>query len=250
MIRKTILITGASTGLGRGMALEFAKMGRDLALCARRMDALEELKAEITAINPNIRVDVKALDVCDYEAVFDVFRAFREEMGQIDRFILNAGVGLSQPIGTGQFAGNLKTAETNFVALVAQSEAAMEILRDQQQGHLVIISSVAAIRGMRGPMAVYNASKAAASSLAEGLRMEVMGKDIEVSTIHPGYILTDINRSVENAPFRIPVEEGCKLLVESIEKEPANSFVPTWPWAPLAKLMRILPLSVLRKIAG
>ena len=70
MTRTNILITGASSGLGRGMALEFAKMGRNLALCARRIDRVEALRDELLAINPNIKVFVRALDVDNHEQVF------------------------------------------------------------------------------------------------------------------------------------------------------------------------------------
>ena len=129
-MRKTILITGASSGLGEYMARIFAGMGRNLALCARRTDRLEALKTELLARHPGIQISVKALDVNDHEQVFEVFRAFAQEFGTIDRVIVNAGLGKGQPIGTGWFfKANLLTAQTNFVAALAQSEAAMEIFR-------------------------------------------------------------------------------------------------------------------------
>ena len=77
--RQRILITGASSGLGKGMAIEFAKMGRDLALCARRVERLEALKHELLQINPNIKVSVKVLDVNQHQAVFTVFNEFKSE---------------------------------------------------------------------------------------------------------------------------------------------------------------------------
>ena len=80
-LRKNILITGASSGLGAGMAREFAKRGRNLALCARRTDRLEALKAELLRDAPSIKVAIRALDVNDYDQVFEVFRAFRDDLG-------------------------------------------------------------------------------------------------------------------------------------------------------------------------
>src|SRR6218665_3701714 len=100
-MRKTILITGASSGRGRGMAREFAKRGHQLALCARRIERLEELKSELEAAHPQIRVSIGAPDVTDYAQVFEVFRAFAEEFGGLDRIIVNAGMGKGQPLGTG-----------------------------------------------------------------------------------------------------------------------------------------------------
>src|SRR3546814_6751284 len=110
-MRKTILITGASSGLGRGMAREFAARGRDLALCARRTERLDELKAELLAAHPGIRIEVRALDVLNYDQVFEVFRAFRDDFGRIDRVIVNAGLGKGQPLGTGYFRSEEHTSE-------------------------------------------------------------------------------------------------------------------------------------------
>ncbi|MBA4721817.1 MAG: SDR family oxidoreductase [Alcanivorax sp.] len=246
--RKTILITGASSGLGMGMARRFAAMGRDLALCARRLDKLEALKNELEQAHPTITVAIRPLDVNDYEQVFDVFRAFKAELGQLDRIIVNAGIGKGQPLGTGHFHANRQTAETNFVAALAQCEAAMEIFREQNSGHLVVVSSMSALRGLRKNINTYSATKAGVAALAEGLRMEMLGKPIKVSTIYPGYIRTDINAQVKNAPFIVDLETGCRQLVEAIEKEPAKAYVPRWPWAPIGFAMKVLPLSVVKRM--
>jgi len=153
-MRKNILITGASSGLGEGMAREWAAKGCNLALCARRADKLEFLQRELQQAYPNIRVLVRGLDVCNYEQVFEVFRGFKDELGSLDRVVVNAGIGSSQPIGRGHFAANRHTVETNVIGAIAQSEAAMEIFREQNSGHLVLMSSVSAIRGFRGPINV------------------------------------------------------------------------------------------------
>src|SRR4051812_14463703 len=242
-IRKTILITGASSGLGAGMAREFAKLGRDLALCARRTDRLEELKAELLQKYPTIRVVLRPIDVTDYEQVFAGFRSFHEELGSLDRIIVNAGLGKGQPLGTGFFHANRQTAETNFVAALAQCEAALEILRKQNAGHLVTISSMSAMRGMPRNLTTYAATKAGLAALTEGIRADLLKTPIKVSTIYPGYIRSEINERVKKTPFMVDTVTGCRALVKAIEKESAEAFVPPWPWAPLGLLMRKLPLS-------
>ena len=243
-MRKNILITGASTGLGEGMAREWAAKGCNLALCARRADKMEALQRELQQAYPDIRVLVRGLDVCDYEQVFEVFRGFREELGSLDRVVVNAGIGSSQPIGRGHFAANRQTAETNFIAAIAQSEAAMEIFREQNSGHLVLMSSVSGVRGFRGPINVYAATKAAVASLAEGLQLDTRGKPINVSNIMPGYILTDINRDTKNAPFRVDLETGVKALVKAIDSEVRRAYVPWWPWTPLSYVLKALPFGL------
>lgn len=246
MTRKNILITGASSGLGKGIAIQFAKQGCNLALCARRMENLEALRLELEAINPEINVYVRQLDVTDYDQVFEVFNAFKSDMGTLDRVIVNAGMGKGASIGTGYFRVNRQTAETNFVAALAQSEAAMSIFREQKGGHLVTISSISAVRGFRRAMTVYAATKAALTSLTEGIRIDVMGTAIKVTCIHPGFIRSEINEKVKTVPFIVDTETGCKAIVKAINKEKANAFVPTWPWAFLHWFIRIIPARFLR----
>ena len=248
-MRKNILITGASSGLGYEMAKQFAAKGRNLALCSRRMERLEKLKAECLAIDPTITVLTMALDVNDHEQVFTVFHTFKKALGDIDRIVVNAGMGKGASLGTGHFNANKQTAVTNFVSALAQCEAGLEIFREQNHGHLVTISSVSAVRGFRRALTVYAASKAAISSLTEGIRVDLMNSPISVSTIHPGFIRSEINEKVEKVPFIVDTETGCKAIVKAIEKEKASAFVPSWPWALLRYVLAIAPLSTLRKMS-
>jgi short-subunit dehydrogenase len=250
---KTILITGASSGLGAEMARQFAARGHDLALCARRLDRLEELRAEILAAHPGRRVDVRALDVTDDDQVFAVFRAFRDAAAAdgrtVDRVVVNAGLGKGAPLGTGGYAANRQTAMTNFVAALAQCEAAMEIFRAQDAGHLVMISSMSAVRGMPRSMTTYAATKAGAAHLAEGLRTELYGTPIKVSVIYPGYIASEMNGQVPaEQPLMVSTEKGVRAIVAAIEKEKPSAAVPALPWAPLSVVMRHAPLPVLRRM--
>src|SRR3954454_14790035 len=165
-LRQRIFITGASAGLGAGMARQFAARGRDLVLVARRLARLEELRAELLAQHPGIRVVVGELDVDDPDAVATVVPELADQLGGIDRFIANAGIGASAPVGTGAAARNRAVLTTNVLGTHASCEAAMELFRAQGWGHLVVISSVASIRGMKGTRSAYGASKAALNSLA------------------------------------------------------------------------------------
>ncbi|MGL4743530.1 MAG: SDR family oxidoreductase [Dermatophilaceae bacterium] len=245
------LITGASSGLGAEMARQLAGRGWDLALCARRTDRLEHLRSEIGAAHPGRRVELRALDVTDDDAVVGVFRAFRDDFGTLDRVVVNAGLGKGVPLGTGRYDANRQTAMTNFVAALAQTEAAMEIFRAQRRGHLVMISSVSAMRGMGRSVTTYAATKAGVAALAEGLRAEMLGErdlDIRISTIYPGYIRSEMNERVTHTPFMVDTETGVRAMVEAIEKERANALVPAWPWLPVGKAMRHLPLPIVRKL--
>lgn len=247
---RTILITGASSGLGEGMAREFAARGDHLALCARRTERLDELRAELEGTYPGVKISVRALDVNDHAQVAEVFQAFREEFDQLDRIIVNAGIGKGQPLGTGRFDANRQTAETNFVSALAQIEAAMEIFRAQNHGHLVAVSSVTAVRGMPGNVTTYAATKAGLAALCEGLRVELKKRrsPIRVTTLYPGYIRTEINEKVKNTPFIVDAKTGCRAMVRAIESGKAERFVPGWPWTPIGFILRRLPESLLARI--
>ena len=253
MKRKHLLITGASSGLGKGMASEFARQGYHLALCARRVENLEALKKELLEINPDISVFIRSLDVTNAAQVFDVFRAFEADFksigGSLDRVIVNAGLGKGASIGKGFAEQNMQTAVTNFCGALSQMEAAMEIFRAQNHGHLVAISSMSAFRGYARAVNVYAATKAGLRSLAEGLRVDVLNKPIKISSIFPGYIESEMTGSIDGKkpPFIIPLDKGSKLLVKAIDREPNNAYVPFWPWYPIRQLMRFMPLSMLRK---
>lgn len=243
--REKILITGASSGLGEGMARAFAKQGRSLALCARRLDRLEALAAQL---RPQAgQVEVAALDVTDFDSVPVVFRALRDKLGGLDRVIVNAGLGKGAPIGTGKAHANLETVQTNLTGALAQAEAALEIFREQNSGHLVLISSVSANRGLPKAQAAYSASKAGVTALGQGLAAEFAGTPIAITVIEPGYIETDINRGVKTR-LMATTDEGVAAMVAAIEAEKAHAAVPRWPWEPLAAAMRYLPEPVSRRM--
>ncbi len=244
---KTILITGASSGIGAGMAREFAQMGYNLAICARRLERLQTLKQELES-QFGIRVIAKTLDVTNYDQVFQVFHEFKQDFGKIDRIIVNAGVGEGRRIGKGNFAINKATVETNFISALAQCEAAVEIFREQNSGHLVMISSMSAIRGMPKHLTAYGASKAAVAHLAEGIRAELIDTPIQVTTIFPGYIRTEINEGAKKLPFEVDEKTGSRLLAAEIEKAPIKAYVPKWPWLPLGLAMKVLPLKLVNKL--
>ena len=247
---KTVLITGASSGLGEGMARLFAKLGYNLAICARRIDRLKSLQSELMTEFPNIRVEYKTLDVSDYDAIFDVFNAFAEDFGHIDRVVVNAGIGDSRRIGKGRFDTNRRTVEINFISALAQCEAAMDIFRAQNSGHLVVISSMSAMRGMPKHLTAYGASKAGLAHLAEGIRADMLltKLPIKVSTIYPGYIRTEINENAKPLPFEVDAKVGTKAIVAAIEAGVEEACVPSLPWSLVGQAMKRLPLQIISKV--
>ena len=231
------------------MARSFAAKGRDLALCARRADRLDELKAELSQQYPGIKVAVAQLDVNDHEQVPKVFAELSDELGGIDRVIVNAGIGKGAKLGSGKLWANKATIETNLVAALVQIETALEMFHKSGSGHLVLISSVLGNKGVPGVKAAYAASKAGVSSLGESLRAEYAKGPIRISVIEPGYIESEMTAKSNSTTLMVDNETGVKALVGAIEREHGRAVVPWWPWGPLVVLMRMLPPRLTKRFA-
>ncbi|CAB4901219.1 unannotated protein [freshwater metagenome] len=248
--RQRILITGASSGLGEGMARRWAAAGHDLALVARRTDRLDALREELTATGATVLT--AALDVDDPDAVAEVVPRLAGELGGLDRFVANAGLGKGVPVGTGGARPNRAVLTTNVLGTHACCEAAVALFRAQGHGHLVVISSVAGVRGMGGTRTAYATSKAADAVLAEGIRADLLAsratRGIRVTTIHPGFIETDINTG-RRGPFTVDLDTGVDALVAAVDREPVRAYVPEWPWRAVAGLLRVLPLPVAARLS-
>ncbi|MFV0496485.1 SDR family oxidoreductase [Mycobacterium sp.] len=249
MIRQKILITGASSGLGAGMARAFAAKGRDLALCARRLDRLEELKDELSQRYPSINIALAALDVDDHEQVPTVFAELSDQLGGIDRVIVNAGIGKGAKLGSGKLWANKATLQTNLVSALVQIETALELFNSNGSGHLVLVSSVLGNKGVPGVKAAYAASKAGLSSLGESLRAEYARGPIKITVLEPGYIESEMTAKSASTMLMVDNETGVNALVAAIEREPGRAAVPWWPWGPLVQLMRVLPPPLVKRFA-
>jgi NAD(P)-dependent dehydrogenase (short-subunit alcohol dehydrogenase family) len=240
-VARTVFITGASSGIGRALALELAGRGHDLFLTARRLDALEELRAEVAAAQPGRRVEVRRLDVTDEADVAAALAEAAERLGRVDIVVANAGVGNSGRVGEGHADRARTIVETNLIGAMATVDAAVALFRRQGGGGQVVgIGSVAGIRGLPGSSS-YSASKAGLKAYLESVRAETHGEPITVTTIAPGYIDTPINRDVQSRPFLIDVEKGARLTADLIERGVGYATVPRLPWTLIAPLLRIVP---------
>ena len=247
--RQRILVTGASSGLGEAMAHRWAARGHDLGLLARRAEVLDAVAAALTGDG---RFVTHPLDVTDPDAVGPAFDRVCDELGGLDRVVVNAGVGRGAPVGEGRPDANRDTLLANAVGAFDQAEAAMAVFREQGHGHLVLVGSVAGVTGLPGSTAAYSASKAAVRSLGRSLRAEMAaaGSAIRVTTVLPGYIRTPMNAG-HARPFSVSLARGVDLLVATIDREPAEAFVPRLPWAVVGRLLPVLPDKLLgRRVRG
>jgi short-subunit dehydrogenase len=245
-VAKTVFITGASSGIGRALALELARRGYDLFLTARRLDQLEEVRAEIAAESSSRRVEVRALDVTDDADVATALGEAAEKLGRCDIVVANAGLGNSGRIGEGNLERNRLIVETNVIGLMATVDAAVALFRRQGGGQIVGVSSVAGVRGLPGSGS-YSASKAAVAVYLDSVRAETHGEPITVTTIAPGYIDTPLNQDMKSRPFLIDVDKGARITADLIERGVGYATVPRLPWTLITPLLRVLPTSWLAR---
>jgi hypothetical protein len=244
---KSILITGASSGIGRAVSLEMARRGYALALTARRLELLVALRDEILALHPSVSVEARALDVTDYDAVCATLRELAEALGGLGIVFANAGVGLKETIGGGEFENSRRNVEVNLIGAMATVEAAIGYFLERGSGHIVGNCSVAAFRGMAGNGS-YGASKAGFANYLEALRMETRGKNIHVTILYPGYVNTNLSDSLHTRPFVISPEKAAAQMADRIEKKRKSSTIPVYPWAIIGRLLKILPDGIIAKL--
>jgi short-subunit dehydrogenase len=240
---RSLLITGASAGIGAGLAMEFARRGYALALAARRVDRLEAMVPALRAAGAP-RVVVLALDVADTQSIEPAVQRAAAELGRLDVVVANAGVGHVTPVGKGKLPLVQETLQVNLLGAIATLEAAVPLFRAQGSGHAVGITSVAGSRGLPG-FGAYSASKAGLHRYLQSLRAETRGSGIHVTELAPGYIDTDINRDKGARPFLIDVERGAAIMARMIERRVGMRWVPVIPWTVIALLLRVLPDSLL-----
>jgi NAD(P)-dependent dehydrogenase (short-subunit alcohol dehydrogenase family) len=240
---KSIFITGASSGLGEAIAVEFARRGYAIAIAARRVERIEALAGRLRKEGAAAVLPV-ALDVTDFTSVDAALERAAREFGRLDIVVANAGVGYSLPVGRGKFEQVRQTIDTNLTGAIATLEFALPRLRAQGGGQLVAITSVAGSRGMPF-MGAYSAAKAGLHRYVQALRAEVKHEPIVVTELAPGYIDTDMNRGVKNRPFVIPLEKGGAILARMIERGVGHRYVPAWPWTIVVPFVKLLPTGVL-----
>lgn len=238
---QNVFITGASSGLGAAIALEYAKRGARLGLVGRRQTALEAVRSSLP--NPQLH-SIYVLDVNDSQALSAAASNFQEVCGEVHVVIASAGIS----VGTlSELNEDLpvfrKVFETNVLATVATFSPFIEAMKKTAQTQacrLVGIASVAGIRGLPGASA-YSASKAAVISYCESLRVELQATGIRVVTIAPGYIDTPMTQVNDYAmPFLMPAEKFAGRAVATISAGNSYRVIP-WQMGVVAKLLRMLP---------
>ena len=234
---KNVWITGASSGIGKALAIKFAKEGWKVAISARRGELLKNIAQDNNIFD-------YSLDVTDEKKVGEVFKKILEGFKNIDLCIFSAGTyepKLEKEISQEQIR---KTMEVNFFGVVNCIKAVEEYFKNMKNGHISIVSSIAGYRGLPNSSG-YGPSKAALSNLAESLYFDFKKHNVKVSLISPGFIKTPMT---DKNKFRMPFIKSPEFAADKIYNGLVKSkvFAITFPkqFTIIFKFFKILPNKV------
>ena len=231
---KTAWVVGASTGIGRDLAIKLAYLGVEVAVSSRSADKLEELGSQHENIEPF------ALDVTDTASVADAHRRIVEDVGPIDLAVLNAGVWHPMTVSEFNVDQCRQSMDVNHGGITNALQPLLPSMLSRNSGHIALVASVAGYRGLPKALA-YAPSKAAVISLAEVLKLELESTAIDVSLINPGFVETPMT-SVNDfpMPYIISSDDAAERILKGLQR---RKFEIAFPWQLVwsLKFLRILP---------
>jgi short-subunit dehydrogenase len=232
------LITGASSGIGRGLALALTRRGALVGLVARRAETLQEVVGEIESAGGN--AIAVAGDVQDAASLRAAAERLQSMFGPIDLLIANAGIGVTTDGAALNPAEVKSVMDVNVVGAANSVAAVLPEMISRGSGHLAVISSLAAYRGLP-KSAAYCASKAAVSAFFESLRLDLEPRGIQVSIIHPGFIKTQLTAGRHaQMPFLMELDDAVEKIVRVLERR-KKSYAFPWQLATIVRAGMIMP---------
>lgn len=192
-MKRNILITGASSGIGKALAYTFAEYGDNVIITGRRKDKLDEIKFDLER-KFNIQVYVYNFDITDIEQVISNCRKILEDLGTVHILINNAGLALGlDKFQDYDLTDMMTMVDTNIKGLLTVTRQILPKMVEMNEGHIINIGSTAGIYAYAGA-AVYAATKSAVKFLSDGIRIDTIEKNIKVTTLQPGIVETDFSQ--------------------------------------------------------
>ncbi len=239
------VVTGASSGIGWALAKALARDGAKVGLVARRIEELQRLAAEISQAG-GAALPAPA-DVADREQTVAAIRELADQLGPVDLLVANAGVGAPthlEPFNVEQMEQMFRV---NMLGVIYAIEAVLPAMLQRGRGHLSAVSSLGGYKGLPGESA-YCASKAAVNIFLEGLRIQLRGKGIAVTTICPGFVKTPMTAVNDfSMPFVLEADEAARRIVRALRRK-VKVFNFPWQTALMMKLTRWLPDWVMARV--
>lgn len=244
---KVVFITGASSGIGRALAVELGKRGAALGLFARREDSLKELAAEVERAGG--RALVLPGDVRDDEVVSRAAAELHGRFGRIDVLVANAGMATTGHISEVSGRTVEEVMSINVVGAANSVAAVLPFMLKRGSGQLVAISSLSAYRGLP-KSSVYCASKAALSAFFESVRVDLRGTGIDVTIIHPGFIKTPLTAGRKaKMPYLMELDVATRKILGAIEAR-RRSYAFPWQLASIVRAAMLFPIPLYDRIVS
>lgn len=243
---KTILLTGASTGIGKALAISLSKVNCNLVLVARRVELIDEYFNNLS-IKPAAKILTLKCDVGNRIEVQSAFKNAKEKFGSIELAILNAGYSVRMKIEdyNSEFAEQIFGA--NVFGIIYWIEQLLPDFIKRKDGMIVGVSSLADSKGY-SKSGFYSASKAAATIYLEGLRAELRKYNVKVLTVRPGFVKTPMTDKNEfDMPLIMSTEKAVKIILNGIEKEKRMIQFPL-PLVIATRLIRFVPNWIFEKL--
>ncbi len=238
-----ILITGASSGIGEGLARQYATKDNELVLLARREEKLLKLQQELSSFSKSVEIVVA--DVTE----FDDLQEKIKDICAVDMVILNAGISIGHSLEITPFKDFKRLYDVNMFANHAILEILLPLFKARKSGKIVFISSLASLIAMPSSKA-YSSSKRALNSYAESIRYKYKNDGIKVVNILPGFIQSEMTDKNEfKMPFYLSNKEGVKRIYDAIEKEKRFYAFPLRFYL-IIKLLNLLPQFLRDKIVN
>lgn len=214
---KRVVLVGATDGLGRALAAEYASRGFWVTILGRSREKLDALVAELSARHPAATVRGVVCDLVDAARIEPAFREAIEATGHCDLFLYSAGVMTENDGVTCDPELDAGTIQVNAVAAVRMLGLAANYFRAARRGQIAAISSIASDRGRKGDPA-YNASKAALTTYLEGLRNRLFPFGVKVSTVKPGFVGTRMLKGRKGLFWIVPPDVAARTIADRLEK--------------------------------
>jgi short-subunit dehydrogenase len=240
-----VFITGASSGIGEGLARHYARPGATLGLVARRASLLEGIAKDLRAAGA--AAHVYAADVSDTDEMRSACERFLGDAGGADLVIANAGVGIRSALLEGEAAEVARLFQINLIGVTNTVIPFLPRMLQQRSGVLCAVSSVAGHRALPGRVA-YAASKKAVITFMDGLRMELSGSGVHAMTVCPGFVRTPLTDGQPGMFFVIETEQAVREIAGAIETR-RNTFTFPWQMNLLKELIVRAPEPLLRRFA-
>ncbi len=244
---KVVWVTGASSGIGRGVAIELVRRGAKVALTSRSSAELQALQLEISNLGGESLVCVA--DVTNQENLLSAVEKIRNSFGPIDVVVANAGTHIeSHPEIEFKTDDYLKLMDINFGGMLRTFGAVVPEMLKQNKGHLVGVASLAGYRGLPRA-AAYGASKAAMIHFLESARHHLEKKNIAVTIVCPGFVRTPLtDKNTFDMPFITDVQKAAKIICDGIERK-ADCVTFPFPFNWIISLVRLLPAFLFKPLA-